>query len=44
MTVSEAAQFFDVPAPPMRRDKKSGATKRRQVDIEEERLRAVLVG
>jgi DNA (cytosine-5)-methyltransferase 1 len=44
MTVSEAARFFQVAPPPMRRDKKSGATKRRQVEIEEERLRAALVG
>jgi DNA (cytosine-5)-methyltransferase 1 len=42
MTVSEAASYFDVPPPIMRRDKKSGATKRRQVDIEEARLRSVV--
>lgn len=42
MTVSEAAKYFGVPAPNMRRDKKSGATKRRQVDIEEERLKAAM--
>jgi DNA (cytosine-5)-methyltransferase 1 len=41
MTVSEAAEFFGVPAPVMRRDKKSGATKRRQEDIEMLRVSAL---
>jgi DNA (cytosine-5)-methyltransferase 1 len=36
MTVSQAAQFLDVPAPTMRRDKKSGAKKRKQHEIEAE--------
>jgi DNA (cytosine-5)-methyltransferase 1 len=42
MTVSEAAHYFGVPAPIMRRDKKSGATKRRQADIEMERLASIV--
>lgn len=36
MTVSQAAQFLNVPAPAMRRDKKSGARKRKQHEIEAE--------
>lgn len=42
MTVTAAAEFFDVPAPRMRRDKKSGATKRRQSEIELERLASIV--
>lgn len=37
---SGAAAYFGVKAPPQRRDRKSGATKRKQVDIERERLAA----
>lgn len=33
-TVSEAASKFDVPAPPSKRDRKSGARKRKQHEIE----------
>jgi DNA (cytosine-5)-methyltransferase 1 len=33
-TVSEAAMKFDVPAPPSKRDRKSGARKRKQHEIE----------
>jgi DNA (cytosine-5)-methyltransferase 1 len=33
-TVSEAASQFDVAAPPSRRDRKSGARKRKQWEIE----------
>jgi len=36
--MSEAARYFGVDAPSSRRDKKSGAKKRKQVDIERERL------
>jgi DNA (cytosine-5)-methyltransferase 1 len=35
-TVSEAAMKFDVPAPPSKRDRKSGARKRKQHEIEAE--------
>lgn len=42
MTVTEAAAHFDVPPPMMRRDKKSGATKRSQQEIERERLQSAL--
>jgi len=38
LTVSEAAAYFGISAPIMRRDKKSGATKRRQWEIEESRI------
>ena len=38
LTVSEAAEYFGVPTPPNRRDKKSGAVKRKQTEIEQERL------
>jgi DNA (cytosine-5)-methyltransferase 1 len=38
LDISGAAQHFGVKAPPSRRDKKSGAKKRKQVDIEHERL------
>ncbi|MFM5885712.1 MAG: DNA cytosine methyltransferase [Novosphingobium sp.] len=34
LTVSQAADHFGIPAPMSRRDRKSGATKRKQVDIE----------
>jgi DNA (cytosine-5)-methyltransferase 1 len=34
MEMSEAAAYFDVPIPIGRRDKKSGARKRKQIDIE----------
>ena len=39
MRLQEAADFFGVANPIGRRDMKSGATKRRQVDVEAERLR-----
>ncbi len=35
---SKAAAHFEIQAPPSRRDKKSGAKKRKQIDIEQERL------
>ncbi len=38
MDLSSAAAHFGVKPPPSRRDQKSGATKRKQVDIERERL------
>lgn len=38
--MAEAAERFDVVVPIARRDRKSGATKRKQADIEAERLRA----
>lgn len=38
MDLSGAAAHFGVKAPPSRRDKKSGAKKRKQIDIERERL------
>lgn len=38
MTVSEAANYFGVEAPVARRDRKSGAKKRKQIEIERERL------
>lgn len=41
MPLQQAADYFGVANPIGRRDKKSGATKRRQVDIEAERLRFV---
>jgi DNA (cytosine-5)-methyltransferase 1 len=37
-TVSQAARHFGIVAPPGKRDRKSGATKRKQVDIEQARL------
>ncbi|MEM7518487.1 MAG: DNA cytosine methyltransferase, partial [Planctomycetota bacterium] len=37
--LSAAAAYFGVEAPPSRRDRKSGAKKRRQIDIERERVR-----
>ena len=36
--MTQAAAHFGVPAPPNRRDRKSGATKRKQIEIEQERL------
>ena len=36
MTVSQAADHFDMERPTMRRDRKSGAKKRKQIDIEAE--------
>lgn len=38
MTVTQAAKYFGIPAPPSKRDRKSGATKRKQEDIERIRL------
>lgn len=38
LDLSGAAAHFSVQAPPSRRDRKSGATKRKQIDIERERL------
>ena len=38
LDLSSAAKYFGVQPPPSRRDKKSGARKRRQIDIERERL------
>ena len=41
-TLLSAAAHFGVTAPPNRRDRKSGARKRKQVDIEEERRAAAI--
>ena len=41
LDISGAAAYFGVDPLPSRRDRKSGAKKRRQVDIEAERLAAV---
>lgn len=41
LDMSEAAEHFGVDAPPSRRTKKSGSKKRKQADIEAERLRAL---
>jgi len=38
MTVSQAAAYFGIAAPPSKRDRKSGAKKRKQIDIERVRL------
>jgi DNA (cytosine-5)-methyltransferase 1 len=38
LTVSQAAAHFGIAAPPSKRDRKSGAKKRKQVDIERTRL------
>lgn len=38
LDISAAAAYFGVPAPIARRDRKSGAKKRKQIDIERERL------
>lgn len=40
MDMTEAARHFGVEAPPNRRDRRSGATKRKQVDIESARIAA----
>jgi DNA (cytosine-5)-methyltransferase 1 len=40
MQLSSASRHFKVDAPPSRRDRKSGATKRKQYDIEQERIAA----
>ncbi len=40
LDITGAASYFGVPAPPSKRDRKSGAKKRRQIDIEAERLSA----
>ena len=42
--LSSAAAYFGVTAPPSRRDRKSGARKRKQIDIEVERLAAAIHG
>ncbi len=42
MDISQAAEFWNVPAPTGRRDKKSGAKKRKQIDIEAERIAALI--
>ena len=41
-TILRAAAHFGVTAPPSRRDRKSGARKRKQIDIEEERLASAI--
>ena len=41
--ISDAAAHFGVAAPPSKRDRKSGAKKRKQIEIEEERLAAQVV-
>lgn len=38
LDLSGASRYFGVDAPPSRRDKKSGAKKRKQIDIERERV------
>jgi DNA (cytosine-5)-methyltransferase 1 len=38
LTISQAADFFGISAPPSKRDRKSGAKKRKQEDIERARL------
>jgi DNA (cytosine-5)-methyltransferase 1 len=38
LEMSEAAEYFGVEAPPSRRDRKSGAKKRKQHEIEEARM------
>ena len=43
LDLSAAAAHFGVKAPPSRRNQKSGATKRRQLDIERERLAEQIV-
>jgi DNA (cytosine-5)-methyltransferase 1 len=40
--ITDAAKHFDIKAPPSKRDRKSGAKKRKQVDIERERLASKL--
>lgn len=44
MNITAAAAHFGMQAPPSRRDRKSGAKKRKQVDIERERLAGALHG
>ena len=39
-SVSQAASFFGIDAPASRRDRKSGAKKRKQIEIEQERILA----
>lgn len=39
MDMSEAAEYFGVPVPIARRDRKSGAKKRKQHEIEDELVR-----
>ncbi len=39
--VTDASKYFDIPIPSNKRDRKSGAKKRKQVDIERERLLAL---
>jgi DNA (cytosine-5)-methyltransferase 1 len=41
LDMSSAARFWDVPVPIGKRNRKSGAIKRRQVEIEAERLAAL---
>lgn len=41
--LSQAAEHFDIDKPQSKRDRKSGATKRKQIDIERERLAAQVV-
>ena len=40
LDLSSAAEYFGIEPPPSRRDRKSGAKKRKQIDIERERLAA----
>jgi DNA (cytosine-5)-methyltransferase 1 len=41
MEMSDAASYFDVPKPAGKRDRKSGAKKRKQIEIERTRLSLV---
>lgn len=43
MDMSDAAEYFGVPKPSTKRDKKSGAKKRKQIEIEAERLQLRVV-
>lgn len=43
LDMSAAADFFSVDAPPNRRDRRSGAKKRKQIDIEREKMAAARV-
>ena len=43
LDLSRAAKHFGVELPPSRRDKKSGAKKRKQIEIERERLAGQVV-
>ena len=38
MNLSQAADYYGIVAPPSKRDRKSGATKRKQFDIEASRI------